>query len=128
MRSCDRTASPGPDTSHIEQHIGASSAQSRFNTDFSAVLTMVVEDVEKGIEDGGTSLGVMMASVSCSPIRNCHERTGYLPEGTTCGSTSFQPPIAHLLKENFPDSDARNADFGSTVTRPTKWRVMEGTR
>src|SRR5690554_983028 len=39
------------DFSHIEAILERLDAQSRFdNTDFSSVLTMVVEDVEKGIE------------------------------------------------------------------------------
>lgn len=107
------------DFSHIEAILERLDAQSRFdNTDFSSVLTMVVEDVEKGIEkmvvrqfrrdDGERFLLLIQEPVT-------EKGQGYLLEGDNLW---FYDPssrqFAHTsLKENFQDSDARNADFGS---------------
>jgi outer membrane lipoprotein-sorting protein len=107
------------DFSHIEAILDRLDQQSRFeNTDFSSVLTMIVEDVENGIEkmvvrqfrrdDGERFLLLMQEPVT-------EKGQGYLLEGDNLW---FYDPssrqFAHTsLKENFQDSDARNADFGS---------------
>lgn len=92
-------------------------AQSRFDdTDFSAVMTMIVEDPEKGIEklvvrqfrrDAGDRLLMLIQE----PVTQRGQ--GYLLEGENLW---FYDPssrkFAHTsLKETFQDSDARNADF-----------------
>ncbi|HHY09264.1 MAG TPA: outer membrane lipoprotein-sorting protein [Firmicutes bacterium] len=92
-------------------------AQSRFDdTDFSAVMTMIVEDPEKGIEklvvrqfrrDVGDRLLILIQEPTTQ------RGQGYLLEGENLW---FYDPssrkFAHTsLKETFQDSDARNADF-----------------
>jgi len=95
-------------------------AQSRFSgTDFSAVLTLIVEDPEAGIEklvvrqfrrdDGERYLLLIQEPVT-------QRGQGYLLEGDNLW---FYDPssrqFAHTsLKEAFQDSDVRNADFGSS--------------
>lgn len=94
-------------------------AQSRFDdTDFSAVLTLIVEDPEAGIEkmvvrqfrrdDGERFLLLIQEPVT-------QRGQGYLLEGDNLW---FYDPssrqFAHTsLKETFQDSDVRNADFSS---------------
>ena len=108
------------DLSHIEAILERLDEQSRFeDTDFSSVLTMIVEDVEKGIEkmvvrqfrrdDGERFLLLIQEPVT-------EKGQGYLLEGDNLW---FYDPssrqFAHTsLKETFQGSDARNADFGST--------------
>lgn len=107
------------DFSHIEAILERLDRQSRFeNTDFSSVLTMVVEDQEKGIEkmvvrqfrrdDGERFLLLIQEPIT-------EKGQGYLLEGDNLW---FYDPssrqFAHTsLKETFQGSDARNADFGS---------------
>ncbi len=107
------------DFSHIEAVLERLDEQSRFDqTDFSAVLTMIVEDPEAGIEkmvvrqfrrdDGERFLLLIQEPVT-------DKGQGYLLEGDNLW---FYDPssrqFAHTsLKENFQGSDARNADFGS---------------
>ncbi|HPT83958.1 MAG TPA: outer membrane lipoprotein-sorting protein [Limnochordia bacterium] len=95
-------------------------AQSRFDgVDFSALLTMIVEDPEEGIEklvvrqfrrdDGERYLLLIQEPVT-------QRGQGYLLEGDNLW---FYDPssrqFAHTsLKETFQDSDVRNADFGSS--------------
>jgi len=108
------------DYSHIEDILKKIDAQSRFDgSDFSSVLTMIVEDPEKGIEktvvrqfrrdDGEKFLLLIQEPVT-------EKGQGYLLEGDNLW---FYDPssrqFAHTsLKETFQDSDARNADFGSS--------------
>ncbi len=108
------------DFSHIEAVLERLDIQSRFDeSDFSAVLTMIVEDPEKGIEklvvrqfrrdDGERFLLLIQEPVT-------QKGQGYLLEGDNLW---FYDPssrqFAHTsLKENFQNSDARNADFGSS--------------
>ena len=109
------------DFSHIEAILERLDAQSRFDgSDFSAVLTMIVEDPEKGIEkmvvrqfrrdDGERFLLLIQEPVT-------QRGQGYLLEGDNLW---FYDPssrqFAHTsLKETFQGSDARNADFGSNT-------------
>ena len=123
------------DLSHIEAILQRLDAQSRFDgSDFSAVLTMIVEDPEKGIEkmvvrqfrrdDGERFLLLIQEPVT-------EKGQGYLLEGDNLW---FYDPssrqFAHTsLKETFQDSDARNADFGSN-TYSSSYEVesyLEGT-
>lgn len=108
------------DFSHIEAVLERVDAQSRFDeSDFSAVLTMIVEDPEKGIEklvvrqfrrdDGERFLLLIQEPVT-------DKGQGYLLEGDNLW---FYDPssrqFAHTsLKETFQGSNARNADFGSS--------------
>ena len=107
------------DVAHIEAILERLDKQSRFDqTDFSAVLTMIVEDPESGIEkmvvrqfrrdDGERFLLLIQEPVT-------QKGQGYLLEGDNLW---FYDPssrqFAHTsLKETFQGSDARNADFGS---------------
>lgn len=108
------------DLRHIEEILDNLDAQSRFDgSDFSAVLTMIVEDLEQGIEkmvvrqfrrdDGERFLLLIQEPVT-------QRGQGYLLEGDNLW---FYDPssrqFAHTsLKETFQGSDARNADFGSS--------------
>jgi outer membrane lipoprotein-sorting protein len=108
------------DLSHIRAILEKIDAQSRFEgTDFSAVLTLIVEDPEEGIEklvvrqfrrdDGERHLLLIQEPVT-------QKGQGYLLEGDNLW---FYDPssrqFAHTsLKETFQDSDVRNADFGSS--------------
>lgn len=112
-------AAQAQDFTHIEAILERLDAQSRFDeSDFSAVLTMIVEDPEKGIEklvvrqfrrdDGERFLLLLQEPVT-------EKGQGYLLEGDNLW---FYDPssrqFAHTsLKETFQNSDARNADFGS---------------
>lgn len=101
----------------IESLLARIDAQSRFEgTDFSALMTMIVEDPEKGIEkmvvrqfrrDEGDHFLLLVQE----PVTQ--KGQGYLLEGDNLW---FYDPssrkFAHTsLKESFQDSDARNADF-----------------
>ncbi|HBG00003.1 MAG TPA: outer membrane lipoprotein-sorting protein [Firmicutes bacterium] len=112
-------AAQDQDVAHIEAILERLDEQSRFDqTDFSAVLTMIVEDPESGIEkmvvrqfrrdDGERFLLLIQEPVT-------QKGQGYLLEGDNLW---FYDPssrqFAHTsLKETFQGSDARNADFGS---------------
>ncbi|NMB00784.1 MAG: outer membrane lipoprotein-sorting protein [Firmicutes bacterium] len=114
-------AAQAEDFSHIEAILNKLDEQSRFDdTDFSAVLTMIVEDPDKGIEkivvrqfrrdDGERFLLLIQEPVT-------ERGQGYLLEGDNLW---FYDPssrqFAHTsLKESFQDSDARNADFGQNT-------------
>lgn len=104
------------DFSEIEAILARVDAQTRFDTDFSAVMTMIVEDPEQGIskmvvrqfrrDDGNHFLLLVQEPVT-------EKGQGYLLEGDNLW---FYDPssrkFAHTsLKESFQDSDARNADF-----------------
>ena len=105
------------DFSHMEAILARIDAQSRFDdTDFSSLLTMIVEDPEKGIEkmvvrqfrrDDGEHFLLLIQEPTTQ------KGQGYLLEGDNLW---FYDPssrkFAHTsLKENFQESDARNADF-----------------
>lgn len=105
---------------HIEAILDRLDEQSRFqDSDFSAVLTMIVEDPDKGIEkmvvrqfrrDDGERFLLLIQEPTTQ------KGQGYLLEGDNLW---FYDPssrkFAHTsLKENFQDSDARNADFGQS--------------
>lgn len=108
------------DLSQIRAILEKIDAQSRFEgTDFSAVLTLIIEDPEEGIEkmvvrqfrrdDGERYLLLIQEPVT-------QRGQGYLLEGDNLW---FYDPssrqFAHTsLKETFQDSDVRNADFSST--------------
>ncbi|MDI9422989.1 MAG: outer membrane lipoprotein-sorting protein [Bacillota bacterium] len=108
------------DFTHIEAILKRLDEQSRFDrTDFSALLTMIVENPESGIEkmvvrqfrrdDGERFLLLIQEPIT-------EKGQGYLLEGDNLW---FYDPssrqFAHTsLKETFQGSDARNADFGST--------------
>src|SRR5690554_3857924 len=108
------------DLSQIRAILEKIDAQSRFEgTDFSAVLTLIIEDPEEGIEkmvvrqfrrdDGERYLLLIQEPVT-------QRGQGYLLEGDNLW---FYDPssrqFAHTsLKETFQGSDARNADFGSS--------------
>ena len=108
------------DFTHIEAILKRLDEQSRFDrTDFSALLTMSVENPESGIEkmvvrqfrrdDGERFLLLIQEPIT-------EKGQGYLLEGDNLW---FYDPssrqFAHTsLKETFQGSDARNADFGST--------------
>ncbi|HHW73550.1 MAG TPA: outer membrane lipoprotein-sorting protein [Firmicutes bacterium] len=108
------------DFSQIRAILERIDAQSRFSdTDFSCLATLIVEDPEKGIEkmavrqfrrdDGERYLLLIQEPVT-------QRGQGYLLEGDNLW---FYDPssrqFAHTsLKETFQDSDARNADFGSS--------------
>lgn len=109
------------DYSHIEAILERLDEQSRFDdVDFSAVLTMIVEDPDQGIEkmvvrqfrrdDGERFLLLIQEPVT-------ERGQGYLLEGDNLW---FYDPssrqFAHTsLKESFQDSDARNADFSQNT-------------
>lgn len=108
------------DFTEIQAILGRLDDQSRFDeTDFSAVLTMIVEDPEKGIEkmvvrqfrrDDGEHYLLLIQEPTTQ------KGQGYLLEGDNLW---FYDPssrkFAHTsLKESFQDSDARNADFGQS--------------
>ncbi|NLJ81180.1 MAG: outer membrane lipoprotein-sorting protein [Firmicutes bacterium] len=105
------------DLREIEKILEKIDAQSRFDDqDFSALMTMIVEDPEKGIEkmvvrqfrrDDGRRFLLLIQEPSTQ------KGQGYLLEGENLW---FYDPssrkFAHTsLKETFQDSDARNADF-----------------
>lgn len=104
------------DFSQIEAILARIDAQTRFDTDFSAVMTMIVEDPEQGIsklvvrqfrrDDGDHFLLLIQEPIT-------QKGQGYLLERDNLW---FYDPssrkFAHTsLKESFQDSDARNADF-----------------
>lgn len=109
------------DFSEVEAILARLDEQSRFtDVDFSAVLTMIVEDPEQGVEklvvrqfrrdDGERFLLLIQEPVT-------ERGQGYLLEGDNLW---FYDPssrqFAHTsLKESFQDSDARNADFGQNT-------------
>lgn len=108
------------DFTKIEAMLERLDEQSRFDdTDFSALLTMIVEDPEKGIEkmvvrqfrrDDGDHFLLLIQEPTTQ------KGQGYLLEGDNLW---FYDPssrkFAHSsLKESFQDSDARNADFGQS--------------
>src|SRR5690554_2271489 len=105
------------DFSHIEAILERLDAQSRFDgSDFSAVLTVITEDPEKGLEkmvvrqfrrDDGERFLLLIQEPSVQ------KGQGYLLEGDNLW---FYDPssrkFAHTsMKESFQGSDARNADF-----------------
>lgn len=116
-------SSQAQDLSHIEEILQRLDEQSRFHgTDFSAVLTMIVEDPEDGIEkmvvrqfrrdDGERFLLLVQEPVT-------QRGQGYLLEGDNLWF--YDPSSRHFahtsLKESFQGSDARNADFGQSSYR-----------
>lgn len=104
------------DFSEIEAILARVDAQTSFDTDFSAVMTMIVEDPEQGIakmvvrqfrRDAGDHFLLLIQE----PVTE--KGQGYLLEGDNLW---FYDPssrkFAHTsLKESFQESDARNADF-----------------
>lgn len=118
------------DLSFIEDVLVKIDAQSRFeDTDFSALMTMIVEDPEKGIEkmvvrqfrrDDGQHFLLLVQEPKTQ------RGQGYLLEGENLW---FYDPssrkFAHTsLKETFQDSDARNADF-SQWNFSSSYRVQD---
>lgn len=118
----------------IEAILARVDAQTRLDTDFSAVMTMIVEDPEEGIakmvvrqfrrDDGDHFLLLIQEPIT-------QKGQGYLLEGDNLW---FYDPssrkFAHTsLKESFQDSDARNADFSqwSYSTSYTVEDYEEGT-
>src|SRR5690554_6255990 len=108
------------DFSHIEAILERLDEQSRFDdSDFSAVLTMIVEDPEQGIEkvvvrQFRRDEGELFLLLIQEPVTERGQ--GYLLEGDNLW---FYDPssrqFAHTsLKETFQDSDARNADFSQS--------------
>lgn len=111
------TVALGADLAEIEAVLERVDARSRFDdTDFSSLMTMVIEDPEKGLEkmvvrqfrrDDGERFLLLIQEPTTQ------KGQGYLLEGENLW---FYDPssrkFAHTsLKENFQDSDARNADF-----------------
>lgn len=109
-------AASAQDFAEIEAILARIDARTRFDTDFSAVMTMVVEDPEQGTskmvvrqfrrDDGDHFLLLIQEPIT-------QKGQGYLLEGDNLW---FYDPssrkFAHTsLKETFQDSDARNADF-----------------
>ncbi len=107
----------GQSLNHIEEILAKIDAQSGFaGSDFSSLLTMIIEDPEKGIEkmvvrqfrrDAGDHFLLNIQEPSTQ------KGQGYLLEGDNLW---FYDPssrkFAHSsLKESFQSSDVRNADF-----------------
>ncbi|HHU62318.1 MAG: outer membrane lipoprotein-sorting protein [Bacillota bacterium] len=105
------------DYTHIEKVLERIDARTAFNDkDFSALVSLIVEDPEKGIEkivlrqfmrDDGNQFLLLIQEPSASKGQG-HLRDGdnlwmYDPSSRKFSHTS--------LKENFQDSDARNSDF-----------------
>lgn len=105
------------DFAHIEALLERIEQKSSFeNTDFSALVNMIVEDPEKGIEkivirQFSRNNGEKFLLLIQEPVAN--KGQGYLRDGDSLWM--YDPSsrkFAHTsLKENFQDSDARNSDF-----------------
>ena len=105
------------DFAHIEALLDRIEQRSSFeNTDFSALVNMIVEDPEKGIEkivvrQFSRNNGEKFLLLIQEPVAN--KGQGHLRDGDSLWM--YDPSsrkFAHTsLKENFQDSDARNSDF-----------------
>lgn len=130
--SCLTAAAAAKDFSLIEQILRKVDEQSSFpDTDLSAVMTMIIEDPEQGLEkivvrhfrrDDGERFLLLIEEP------RTQRGQGYLLEGDNLW---FYDPssrkFAHTsLKESFQGTDARNADF-SQWSYATSYKVVDYT-